>query len=314
MGHNSEKMNQKLTGIFQAWFDSCVRRGRVARNTIAVGMVVLDHLRQKCPVRQDEVMSEGGELKGSRAGLGSIFAKYGIPRNFLKEATTRQAHQDARKLFELLHWGEAFKGLNDDERDLLLVTCIKSLTDKAREWLSRPNLKLDMNRLDSPTAWIRLILEKSKGFSGGVLEQHLVGAKLQKRHEHCVIPNHPAHAADVQTDRSGDYTIHNVVYHVTAAPSQAVMQKCEANIRTGKRPVLLVPQNKKAAAAAFAELAHIDNQIDVISIEDFVAVNIIEMSAGAKTDFFQILREIIEIYNKRLSEVETDMSLRIEIR
>jgi len=92
------------------------------------------------------------------------------------------------------------------------------------------------------------------------------------------------------------------------------MQKCEANIRTGKRPVLLVPQNKKAAAAAFAELAHIDNQIDVISIEDFVAVNIIEMSAGAKMDFFQILREIIEIYNKRLSEVETDMSLRIEIR
>lgn len=314
MGHNSEKLNRKLMGMFDKWLDSCVRRGRIARNTIAVGMVVLDHLRQKCPVRQDEVMSEGGELRGARAGLGSIFAKYGIPRNFLKEATTRQAHQDARRLFELLRWGEAFEGLNNNERDRILITCIETLTDKAREWLSRPNLKLDMNRLDSPTAWIHLILEKSRGFSGGVLEQHLVGAKLQKRHEHCVIPNHPAHAADVQTQRPGDYTIHNVVYHVTAAPSQAVMEKCEANIRTGKLPVLLVPQDKKAAAEAFADLAHIDNRIVVISIEDFIAVNIIEMSVGAKKDFFQILKEIIEIYNKRLSEAETDMSLRIEIR
>lgn len=69
-----------------------------------------------------------------------------------------------------------------------------------------------------------------------------------------------------------------------------------------------------AAAAAFAGLAHIDNRIDVISIEDFVAVNVIEMSTGAKTDFFKFLEEIVEIYNKRLSEMETDMSLRIEIR
>jgi hypothetical protein len=31
-------------------------------------------------------------------------------------------------------------------------------------------------------------------------------------------------------------------------------------------------------------------------------------------DFFSVLKEIVEIYNKRLSEVETDLSLRIEVR
>ncbi len=31
-------------------------------------------------------------------------------------------------------------------------------------------------------------------------------------------------------------------------------------------------------------------------------------------DFFSILKEIVEIYNKRLSKVETDLSLQIQVR
>ena len=31
-------------------------------------------------------------------------------------------------------------------------------------------------------------------------------------------------------------------------------------------------------------------------------------------DFFSVLKEIVEIYNRRLAEVETDLSLQIEIR
>lgn len=300
--------------VFKSWLDSCVRKGRLSRNTIAVGMVVLDHLREECPVVKGDVMSEGGELKGSRAGLGSILEKYGIPRNFLKEATTRQAHQDARRLLELFDWGKAFAELTNEERNRLLKDLITQLTDKAEEWLSRPNLKFDVNRLESPTTWVHSILEKSKGISGGVVEQHIVGAKLQKRYEDYSLPNYPAHSADAQTERLGDFSIHETVYHVTAAPTQAVIQKCTANLRAGKHPILLVPQDKKALAVAFAEQEHIENQISVISIEDFVAVNIIEISTDKKREFFQILREIIEIYNKRLLEVETDMSLRIEVK
>ncbi len=175
------------------------------------------------------------------------------------------------------------------------------------------NLSIAINEEHSPITWINTILKHVKNKSGNRIEQHLVGAKLQKRHENCSIPNHPAHSADVQTERLGDFSIHDVVYHVTAAPSQAVIQKCAANIRAGKRPILLVPQNKKAAASGFAELENLEHQISVIAIEDFIAVNIIEISSSEKTDFFQILKDIIEIYNKRLADVETDMSLRIEI-
>lgn len=314
MGDNSTNPHHDLSEIFRSWLNSCIRKGRLSRNTIAVGMVALDHLRQKCPLIKSDVISEGGELKGSRVGLGSLLEKYGIPKNFLKEVTTRQAPQDAQRLLELFNWGEKMIGLSSDERDSLLSDLITLLTDKAKEWLSRPNLKLDVNRLESPSAWIHLILEKSKGISGGIVEQHLVGAKLQKRFEGCLIPNHPAHSADAQTERLGDFSIHKTVYHITAAPSQALIHKCSANLRAGKHPILLVPQEKRATAVAFAEQEHLESQISIISIEDFVTVNIIEISSDKKRDFFQILQEIIEIYNKRLSEVETDMSLRIEVK
>lgn len=176
------------------------------------------------------------------------------------------------------------------------------------------NLAIEINEADSPITWINTILKRVKDKSDNRIEQYLVGAKLQKRYEDLTIPNHPAHSADVQTERLGDFSMHNTVYHITAAPSQAVIQKCSSNLRAGKHPILLVPQEKKATAVVFAEQEHLENQISIISIEDFVTVNIIEISSGEKREYFQILQEIIDIYNKRLSEVETDMSLRIEVK
>lgn len=175
-------------------------------------------------------------------------------------------------------------------------------------------LSIEINEADSPITWINTILNRVKDKSNNRIEQYLVGAKLQKYYETFPIPNHPAHSADVQTERLGDFSIHKTIYHITAAPSQAVIQKCAANLRAGKHPILLIPQEKKATAVAFAEQEHLENQISIISIEDFVTVNIIEISSGEKRDFFQTLQEIIEIYNKRLSEVETDMALRIEVK
>jgi hypothetical protein len=45
-----------------------------------------------------------------------------------------------------------------------------------------------------------------------------------------------------------------------------------------------------------------------------VALNIIELATEESKDFFSVLKEIVEIYNRRLQEVETDLSLRIEVR
>lgn len=51
-----------------------------------------------------------------------------------------------------------------------------------------------------------------------------------------------------------------------------------------------------------------------MSIENFVGLNIIELATKEEKDFFTILSEIVKIYNRRLKEVETDLSLQIEVR
>ena len=62
-----------------------------------------------------------------------------------------------------------------------------------------------------------------------------------------------------------------------------------------------------------ADVAGIRHRVSILAIEDFITQNIIEMSTCEKQDFFFTLRSIIDVYNRRLEEVETDMSLKIEL-
>jgi hypothetical protein len=279
-----------------------------------VGIVVLDHLRQHCPAFRSDVISQGGEIKGARSGLVNVLAKYNIPGTYLKEVTTRQGHQDGQRLFEQLDWGKKLTKLADAERESLLLELIGTLTGQADAWLKRQNLKLDIDRRQAPMTWVNLIVESAKQRSGGVVEQHLIGAKLERRFKGIAVPNHPAHAGDRQTDREGDFTISQLVYHVTATPSRNVIQKCAGNIRTGLHPILLVPNEQENKARVLAQDEGIDKELTIISIEDFVALNIIELATEESKDFFSVLKEIVQIYNKRLTEVETDLSLQIQVR
>lgn len=310
----TKEIKQDAHRILDDWLKSCTRHGNVARNTVAVGIVALDHLRQACPVSPENVLSDGGELTGARSGLGKTLESYGIPSSYLKEATSRQAPQDGRKLLEQFQWGERLAALPRDERDKLLLELIGKLKLFAMQWLQRQNLKLNVDRHQAPTAWVQVIVENAKGRSGGVVEQHLVGAKLERRFKGTPIENHPVHAGDQQTDRPGDFVISNVVYHVTAAPSRSVLGKCAANTKAGLHPVLLVPREQEAKARVLAQVDGIDRELAIISIEDFVAFNIIELATEERRDFFVILKEIVEIYNRRLAEVETDLSLQIQVK
>ncbi|MCB9098606.1 MAG: DUF4928 family protein [Anaerolineales bacterium] len=313
MTTNVDQIKQESHQALDEWIISCTRGGKVSRNTVSVGIVVLDHLYQNCPVSRDEVISPGGEVKGARSGLSNILERYGIPSRYLKEVTTRQGHQDGQRLFEAFDWGNKLVDLLLEDRNKLLLELIKKLSEVAAQWLKRQNLKLDIDRRQAPTAWVNLIVENAKQRSGGVVEQHLVGAKLERRYRGIDIPNHPAHAADRQTARSGDFTIARMVYHVTATPSRNVIQKCAENIRIGLHPILLIPSDQEYRATALAQDEGVDKELTIISIEAFVALNIIELATEENKDFFGVLQDIVQIYNRRLAEVETDLSLRIEV-
>jgi len=314
MSKQRQEIQQKSRQILNDWLASCTRHGKISRNTVAIGIVVLDHLKHACPAIRDQIISQGGEVSGARSGLGTILDSYDIPRAYLKEVTTSQGHQDGQRLLEQFEWGMTLAEMAKDDRDNLLLELILDLKTLANDWLKRQNLKLDIDRRQAPTTWINIIIENAKGRSGGVVEQHLVGAKLARRFGAREIPNHPAHAGDKQTERAGDFAISRMVYHVTSAPSREVIQKCKKNHRAGLFPILLVPREQKNKAGFLAQEEGFDRDLAIISIEDFVTINIIELATEENKDFFSVLKEIVEIYDRRLSEVETDLSLRIEVR
>jgi len=304
----SENITTVSHQILEAWLESCTRNKKISRNTVAMGIVVLDHLRKRCPVFREEVISQGGEVSGARSGLRKILEAYNIPGSYLKEITTRQGHQDGQRLFEQFEWGNQFAKLAEEERQELLLELIDRLQNLAGDWLKRQNLKLDLDRRQAPTTWISIIVENAKGRSGGVVEQQLVGTKLARRFQTITIPNHPAHAGDKQTERVGDFSIARLVYHVTAAPSRNVLQKCAENLKAGLHPILLIPREQENKVRILAQDEGIDRELTIVSLEDFIALNIIELATEENKDFFSVLKEIVKIYNQRLSEVETDMT------
>ena len=77
-----------------------------------------------------------------------------------------------------------------------------------------------------------------------------------------------------------------LIYHVTSAPSRNVLQKCASNIRVGLSPILLVPRDQESKARILAQDEDIDRELTIISIEDFVALNIIELATDENKDFF----------------------------
>src|SRR5271157_286587 len=185
---------------------------------------------------------------------------------------------------------------------------------QAQDWLARQPIKISCDRQLSPSAWIADILGKARGKSGGRVEQHLVGAKLKKRHPQIEVPNYPGHAADAQTKRSGDFPLGKISYHVTATDGKEAIPRCKENAETGIHPVLLVPKQNVQKALRRAEAEGVSGRISILAIEDFITQNIIELSTERHSDFFTTLQGIIEEYNRRLEEVETDMSLKIEIQ
>ncbi|MEA2708622.1 MAG: hypothetical protein QOF78_1223, partial [Phycisphaerales bacterium] len=174
--------------------------------------------------------------------------------------------------------------------------------------------KLNLDRQYSPSAWIAALLDEARSRSGGKVEQHLVGAKLEERHPDVVVSNFSGHAADAQTGRDGDFIVGSTCYHVTAAPGSGVIRKCAANLAAGLHPVLLAPRDQVVKARNLAEDQEVASRVTIIAIEDFIALNVIEMSKGNQQVFVSVLKAIVERYNRRLGEVESDLSLKIEIQ
>lgn len=145
----------------------------------------------------------------------------------------------------------------------------------------------------------------------GAVMQHLVGAKLDYVTKGA-IAHHGFSVADAPSSRSGDFLIGDVAIHVTTAPGEALIRKCQANLSTGLRPLIVTTEDGVGGAKALSKQAGVDDRLDVIEIEQFVATNVYEWSVFKRDARPTAVQEVIDRYNRIVGEVESDPSLRIE--
>lgn len=265
--------------------------------------------------RAEFVTSGGGQVTGLGGGaVKRILADHGVERILSTEGgrTSRGNMERMSAYIDLL---------ND-----LHANGFLDLGDAERYWVERTlayfdalpfTFRLDPSR--SLRACVRDLLgqavERQREVRGtmyaGAVMQHLVGAKLDYVTKGAVV-QHGFSVADAPSNRAGDFLIGDVAVHVTTAPGEGLIRKCQANLSAGLRPLIVTTEDGVGGAKALARQVGVDDRLDVIEIEQFIATNVYEWSVFDRDGRPSAVKEIIDRYNAIVARCESDPSLRIE--
>lgn len=316
----SEAVEVLALGQLQAWYDGYRTAPDEAplRFVAAVGLVVSEHLRAAFPLT-DAVIATPGRGQVSRLGRGTIqqiLKRYGEDRLFLAEGgrTTRGALPAAQDLGARLSAVDGLAELSEEQRTRVSDVLQLWLIERVREHFNSERIAPDIQVAGTGPEVIAEVLAaaRARGKAGAVA-QHLVGAKLALRFPDQLVENHSFTTADVQLGRHGDFQVNDTVLHVTVAPSFGHVDKCRQNLNNGFRVVMIVPQDSEAATLQLLALRDVTSRVWVARLEQFVGQNIEELSSFAQRRFSGTIRQLLETYNARVSAVEADVSLLIQI-
>ena len=281
---------------------------------MAAGLIVLENLRQWFPLPKEQYITPGNRLRSSGRRVQNILGKHGEQRSFTSEAgrTTSSAVPAAERLAETMNSVEAIGRLTDTQREELINQLQDWLVAHVREYFERQKIAVEID-LTKPGPQIITDIIGAAGSKAGAVAQHLVGAKLAVRYPNNEIENFSYTTADRQLGRPGDFFVGNTAFHVTMAPMPQVIARCEENLRNGHRVALLVPDSRVQAAWQMAEEAGLDARIWVVSIQSFVGQNIEEIGGFRRDELATGFKTLLEAYNERVAEAESDRSLMIDI-
>jgi hypothetical protein len=303
------------TEVVRSWWESFRPRSR-SRGNIAGGLVLLENLRTNLSFDIDDHKAAGSDQlrNATPTNVRNILARFGEARVLSKEAgrTNRGLMRNLEPLLDALSESDMAQ-LALEDRPAAIDVMQLFLVDRARDVFNADVISFDYNSSASSREIISKILQVARERQkAGDVAEYLVGAKLALRFPTYDIRNSAASAADEQTDEQGDFQINDCIFHVTVAPNQGHYHKCRQNLANGLRVFMLVPDDRLVGTRQNAE-QEIGDGISVESIESFVGQNIEELSEFAGDRVAQNIRRLLEKYNERVSQVETDLSLRIRL-
>jgi hypothetical protein len=291
------------------------------KGPLSVALVVTEQARtMPFPLNPDAFIAESGtQVSGlGIAPVQAILKRRGIDKILAKEGgrTSRGSVGNMRSYVDFLNKTAEKAKIDFDLIELFWVKRVEAF------FAGQPfTVKLDPSK--GLRAVVRDVLKQAikrqKDSSGvtyaGAVLQHLVGAKLD-----CALAGNDMTlehfgftTSDSQTDRAGDFLLGDVAVHVTTSPGEAVIRRCQENLDSGFRPIIVTLQKGLTVAEELAANAGISDRLDVFEIEQFVALNIYELGKFKATGRRTAVEELVERYNTIIDEIETDPSLKISI-
>ncbi len=313
---NAKEMNLPIEAELESFAKKHGFRGKGA---LSVALAVTRKAeKQGLPLDPEELLTEGGgQVQGlGKATVQSILKEYGIDRVLAEEAgrTSRGSISKMRTYVAFLN------KLHDQSRvDLNAVDAW--WIEKVRGFFSGQPFRLKIDPSKSLRSIISELLEQALKrqretpgvtYAGTVL-QHLVGAKLELMLGEGALTHYGASVADAPSHREGDFLVSGAAIHVTTAPTEALVRKCERNLDAGLRPIIVTTQNGAQGAEAFVKGTGSEGRIDFFEITQFVAANLYERSGFITTERLGTVQEFVRIYNSIVEKHESDPSLRIEM-
>ncbi len=312
----SQRAYEEGLSALRRWFESHRSSSGEEPRTyvICAGLAVLERMRSSYPMSRSDYVTPGNQVRTSGPLIQSILERNGEVRRFTREGgrTTRATVPAAEGLVGELNELAALADLSEEERGHLITDLQVWLVERVRNYLDQQAIEVELN-LNKPSPQIVADILEAAGSKAGAVAQHLVGAKLAVRYPSLEIENFSYTTADQQLGRPGDFVVGDTAFHVTVSPMPPVLEKCEANLRNGYRPMLLVLDSRLQAARQMAEAIAVQDRVSILAVESFVGQNIEELGEFGKGGLAEGFRKLLEAYNERVEEVETDRSLLIRL-
>ena len=290
------------------------------KGPLCVALVVTQHaLDRGLPLDPEALVTQGGgQVLGlGKAAVQSVLKRHGIERVLAAEGgrTSRGSLNNMREYVAFLNDLHS-KGMADlNAIEAGWIECVHAF------FAGKPfTIKLDTSR--SLRHVVRNILEQAFDrqkdapgmyYAGAVL-QHLVGAKLDGALGKGKFEHNSFSTADAPGNRVGDFLVGDVTIHVTTSPGEAVIERCRENLNDGYKPILVTIRSRVAAAEGLADNKGVADRIDIFEIEQFVALNLYELGEFETEGRRVAVDDLVTRYNEIVEGVETDPSLKIEIR
>jgi hypothetical protein len=284
--------------------------------SLGAALILSRKAREKGLPFGDVLTAGGGQVSGLNGkAINNILQSYGVTQRVGTESgrTSRGTPNLARAYVEFIHdlMPLSEQAIGQIERWWV---------DRCIDYFNSQPFKLNYDTSKTLVSIIRNLLDQAlarqkkspgKTYVGAML-QHLVGAQLELALPGLAIAHNGASVADTVSSRSGDFVIDSTIIHCTTAPSEALLQKCKANLQAGHNPIILTTAGKSISVAeGLAENIGTDGRVEIMDALQFLAANLYQMSLFRPGERKTTFVRLIEKYNEIVAVHESDPSLRI---